>query len=78
MGQALNMCIRCETKRDCYDCADLHQWIMDHLDAEPVRHGRWKRYGKNLGECSKCGYIVNIRYKYCPNCGANMRGENDE
>lgn len=41
-------------------------------DVEPVRHGRWKRYGRNLGECSNCGEIVNIRYNYCPNCGAKM------
>ena len=41
-------------------------------DVAPVRHGRWKRYGRNLGECSNCGEIVNIRYNYCPNCGAKM------
>lgn len=41
-------------------------------DVVPVRHGRWKRYGRNLGECSNCGEIVNIRYNYCPNCGAKM------
>lgn len=43
-------------------------------DVAPVRHGRWKRYGRNLGECSNCGEIVNIRYNYCPNCGAKMDG----
>ena len=42
------------------------------VDVAPVRHGRWKRYGRNLGECSSCGEIVNIRYKFCPNCGAKM------
>lgn len=41
-------------------------------DVAPVVHGRWKRYGRNLGECSNCGEIVNIRYNYCPNCGAKM------
>ena len=41
-------------------------------DVAPVRHGRWERYGRNLGECSNCGEIVNIRYNYCPNCGARM------
>ena len=44
-------------------------------DVAPVVHGRWKRYGRNLGECSNCGEIVNIRYNYCPNCGAMMDGE---
>ena len=41
-------------------------------DVAPVRHGRWKRCGKNLGECSECGEIVAIRNNYCPNCGAKM------
>ena len=41
-------------------------------DWAPVVHGRWKHYGRNLGECSNCGEIVNIRYNYCPNCGAKM------
>ena len=44
--------------------------MMEHY--APVVHGRWKRYGRNLGECSNCGEIVNIRYNYCPNCGAKM------
>lgn len=41
-------------------------------DVAPVRHGRWKRYGKNLGECSECGEVVSVRNNYCPNCGAKM------
>lgn len=43
-------------------------------DVAPVRHGQWKRYGKNLGECSECGEIVSVRSYYCPNCGAKMDG----
>lgn len=45
---------------------------MPAADVAPVRHGRWKRYGKNLGECSECGEIVSVRNYYCPNCGAKM------
>ena len=51
---------------------------MPAADVAPVRNARWKRYGKNLGECSECGEIVSVRSNYCPNCGANMRGSNDE
>lgn len=43
-------------------------------DVAPVRHGKWKRYRKNLGECSECGEIVSVRSNYCPNCGAKMDG----
>ena len=46
-------------------------------DVAPVKHGRWKRYGRNLGECSECGEVVAIRNNYCPNCGAKMDGECD-
>ena len=58
-------------------------WVddtLDYIDSEPaadvapVRHRRWKRCGKNLGECSECGEIVAIRNNYCPNCGARMDG----
>lgn len=44
-------------------------------DVAPVVHGRWKRYGRNLGECSNCGEIVATRHNYCPNCGAKMDGD---
>ena len=42
------------------------------VDVAPSRHAMWKRYGKNLGECSECGEIVSVRSNYCPNCGAKM------
>ena len=47
---------------------------MKAADVTPVRHARWKRYGKNLGECSECGEIVSVRSNYCPNCGCRMDG----
>ena len=51
---------------------------MPAADVAPVRHGRWKRYGKNLGECSECGEIVSVRNNYCPNCGAQMDEKEDK
>ena len=51
---------------------------MPAADVATVRHGLWKRYGKNLGECSECGEIVSVRNNYCPNCGAKMDGGNDD
>lgn len=55
------------------------------VDAEPVRHGRWKN-GNNrpftyfLHLCSACGkdaYFCGngCNYNYCPNCGAKMDAE---
>lgn len=51
---------------------DMLFCMLPAEDVAPVRHGRWKRYGKNLGECSECGEIVSVRSNYCPNCGAKM------
>ena len=57
--------------------------------AEPQRmKGRWERhysrpnvYADLCWHCSNCGYSSNDswanKWKYCPNCGADMRGEQD-
>lgn len=49
------------------------------------RTGRWKVSDLPKGKmkyCSECGfgqYIADERqYNFCPNCGADMRGEQDE
>ena len=56
-------------------------------DVAPVRHGRWVGDSFCKWQCNKCrapapkyGYPVSefIRSSYCPNCGADMRGSNDE
>ena len=39
-----------------------------------------KDYGARAKECSSCGstFFNTIRWHYCPNCGADMRGETNE
>ena len=55
--------------------------------AQPERiRGRWEMkpdpYGffDEIPVCSECGCTTEMRkvYKFCPNCGADMRGEQDE
>ena len=58
------------------------------IDAEPVRHGRWKRcfedWRKQLegDECSACGFqyygMAIDHYLYCPNCGAKMDAKEED
>ena len=51
------------------------------VDAELVRHGRWKKGKYPLYSCSECGAIyqfVGYGYNYCPECGARMDGERTE
>ena len=60
---------------------------MPTVDAVPVVHGEWIGDGFHPLMCSACGATTDamkdIRfadkcYNYCPNCGAMMKGENDE
>ena len=58
----------------------------DGQAAQPMRKkGRWRRRLVDSGfnadwHCSECGWKTAIEehgYNYCPNCGADMRGEID-
>ena len=57
------------------------------VDAEPVRHGKWKPFDEDEYTCSVCGNIfvtmdgehpLSNEFKYCPFCGAKMDAEEDE
>ena len=63
----------------------LH-FAMDAIDeaptVEPQRiKGRWidvtKTGGAELWKCSECGELELEDSYFCPNCGADMRGEQD-
>ena len=50
------------------------------IDAVEVVHGRWICHEiegtLRWKECPKCKFeIPNLKYNYCPNCGARMDGE---
>ena len=51
------------------------------IDAEPVRHGKWEETDNSHCTCSACGAEWNVFendtewFNFCPNCGADMRGE---
>lgn len=61
------------------------------VEAEPVKHGRWKTYdvvkilafGRTLDgfcQCEACGSIFPINfseYSFCPECGARMDGDTE-
>lgn len=57
------------------------------IDAVPVRHGKWihevrytidSLHSYQQYRCSECGMTYITNTKYCPNCGADMRGDNSE
>ena len=62
----------------------IHQIIDDAptIDAEPVRHGKWRFVKCATGlrsQCNECLHWVDAGTdrNYCPNCGARMDEEND-
>ena len=72
--------------------ADAYRQMIDILDdepaadARPVKRGVWKKHYADheaIGErpfcryCSVCNTITVFRYNYCPNCGADMRKQDD-
>jgi len=63
-------------KRAIAGATELAETSITYADLVP--HGRWKRRGRNLGECSECGEVVAARHRYCPNCGAKMDGGNEK
>lgn len=52
------------------------------IEAEPVRHGRWIVKMLDIGggdkimmlQCSECSKNANMKFDYCPRCGARMDG----
>ena len=52
-------------------------------DVVEVKHGKWKKmWHSNLKQelpcCSVCGHFSAMRWKYCPECGADMRKETED
>ena len=55
-------------------CEGMQDVVNIHtIEAEPVKRGRWIDGMK----CSECGQIDWTKPNYCPNCGADMRGEEE-
>lgn len=57
---------------DEYQTADVHERNV----------GKWEKkwhsyFERELPCCSVCGHFSAMRWKYCPNCGADMRGGTD-
>ena len=50
----------------------------NRINAQPVKHEKWKRNASGELECSNCGYVPKWDDdKFCAGCGAKMDGEND-
>ena len=66
--------------------AAAHNHIIDvikHLPSaqQERKKGKWIYNSPVTMKCNQCGFVIKDwdwhRFKYCPNCIADMRGEND-
>jgi hypothetical protein len=72
-------CIRTESYDVAIDCMTkcIEKKAADVL---PVKHGKWDGYV--CSECNECAdyfisgdFYFDEKPNFCPNCGANMRGD---
>ena len=60
---------------------EIKQLVLDTIDSERaadaqrVKRGEWGKRAYNRVQCSYCGKCEDIATDFCPNCGADMRGE---
>lgn len=56
--------------------------MFEEIEKPELKTGKWIRLTNDLAQCSECeDYIdnaISCGYNYCPNCGADMRGVQDE
>ena len=60
---------------------DLQKCIEKMPSAQPEhKKGKWLRSGSCIFpyECDQCGDTNERATPFCPNCGADMRGDSDE
>ena len=64
---------------------DFHEKCMDKTVRELLEvrtKGEWiwsdNRWGLGDYLCNKCGHYAHDKHKFCPNCGADMRGGGDK
>lgn len=76
-----------------HHCPRYNRVIREALNgAEPRKPGRWSFIGENMFECTSCGVVYTTNQlnslrnydtdpyapRFCPSCGADMRGEQNE
>lgn len=74
-----------ESKEESYMRGYEHGKAEGLLKAPTRQKGEWIPQGGGFSwvfKCSCCGWVdgypLNERHKYCPNCGAEMKGEENE
>lgn len=63
-----------------YSPHDVISLLMTQPVVEKRKKSEWIKMPYHVTECSECGFsledwIQGAFYNYCPNCGADMRGD---
>ena len=66
-----------------WDTADIEVWLNTLSSVQPERlKGKWIHQAKfGRIECDQCGKVFRNSFtpkNFCPNCGADMRGEQEQ
>ena len=67
--------------RDAADALAAAEKRIAELEAQIPKEGEWidEQRGRWIyAKCNLCGKVQDVRSNYCPNCGAKMKGANDE
>ena len=65
-SEALDMAISALSAEGGKDCRDCGEWIRLYPDEE-----------LEMYECSLCCEEIGYKSRFCPNCGADMRGNHE-
>ena len=56
----------------------LSEWIMEKTPSIEPKRGEWIDKD-GVKKCNLCGWLTtNQGYAFCPNCGTDMRGDNND
>ena len=88
VGQSGEWCNECPgfEKNDCFKLSDecRKRWLESvklPSAQQEQKKGKWIYNSPVTMKCNQCGFIIKDwdwhRFKYCPNCIADMRGESD-
>ena len=71
---------KCDENLAYDECIDMLQDILHELSKSP--NGEWRyQFRDSENEeyrCSECNYPQGYKPRFCPNCGAKMKGADDE
>ena len=62
----------------CWIRYKLFENVIDNLPPAERKRGEWIYKSMKGQFCSVCDMQSVWKYNYCPNCGADMRGDEDE